>query len=103
MRRAAKTDANQGEIVDALRAVGASVQPLHAVGGGVTDLLVGFRGANYLIEVKDGRKPPSARKLTPDQERWHRDWRGQVSIAEWPEDALRIIGATCRKPMDARP
>ena len=96
MRRAAKTDANQAEIVATLRMVGATVQPLHAVGGGVPDLLVGFRGQTYLIEVKDGRKPPSERKLTPEQERWHGNWRGQVAIAEWPEDALRIIGATHR-------
>lgn len=94
MRRAAKTDANQAEIVATLRMVGATVQPLHAVGGGVPDLLVGFRGRNYLIEVKDGRKPPSERKLTPDQVKWHAEWLGQVSVAEWPEDALRIIGAT---------
>jgi hypothetical protein len=80
--------------VETLRQVGATVQPLHAVGGGVPDLLVGFRGQTYLIEVKDGRKPPSARKLTPDQVEWHSAWRGQVAIAEWPDDALRIIGAT---------
>ena len=41
MRRAARTDANQAEIVAALRGVGASVQPLHAVGQGCPDLLVG--------------------------------------------------------------
>ena len=96
MRRAARTDANQAEIVETLRMVGATVQPLHSVGSGCPDLLVGFRGLNYLIEVKDGRKPPSERKLTPEQERWHGNWRGQVAIAEWPEDALRIIGATHR-------
>ena len=96
MRRAARTDANQTEIVETLRTVGATVQPLHSVGVGCPDLLVGFRGLNYLIEVKDGRKPPSERKLTPDQVEWHSEWTGQVDIAEWPEDALRIIGATHR-------
>jgi hypothetical protein len=94
VRRAAKTDANQAEIVATLRMVGATVQPLHAVGGGVPDLLVGFRGQTYLIEVKDGRKPPSERRLTPDQVKWHGEWRGQVAVAEWPEDALSTIGAT---------
>ena len=44
MRRAARVDRNQAEIVVALRAGGASVQPLHAVGKGVPDLLVGWRG-----------------------------------------------------------
>ena len=76
MRRAAKIDANQPDVIAALRAMGASVQPMHTVGGGVPDLLVGFRGQTLLIEVKDGAKPPSARTLTEDQVAWHRDWRG---------------------------
>ena len=92
MRRAARTDANQTEIVAALRRVGATVQPLHAVGGGCPDILVGWLGANYLIEIKDGAKKPSARKLTPDQVVWHRDWKGQKAIAKNVDEALKIIG-----------
>ena len=76
MRRAAKTDANQTRIVDALRKAGASVQSLAAVGDGVPDLLVGYKCETVLMEVKDGNKPPSERKLTPDQERWHAEWSG---------------------------
>ena len=63
MRRAA-VDANQAEIVKALRKVGATVQPLHRVGQGCPDLAVGHGGVNHMIEVKDGSKPPSARGLT---------------------------------------
>lgn len=92
MRRAAKTDANQAEIVADLRAVGATVQPLHAVGGGCPDIAVGFRDRTYFIEIKDGSKPPSARKLTPDQAEWHASWRGHVAVAESSEQALSIIG-----------
>ena len=92
VRRAAKIDRNQPEIVAALRAAGASVEPCHAVGAGFPDLVVGFRGVNYLIEVKDGRKPPSDRKLTPAQRSWHAAWRGQVYVAENVDDALSIIG-----------
>lgn len=92
MRRAAKVDANQAEIVADLRAIGATVQLLHAVGEGCPDILVGFRGSNRLIEIKDGNKPPSARKLTPAQEDWHASWRGQVAVAENIEQALSIIG-----------
>lgn len=43
-------DANQPEIVAALHAVGATVQHLHEVGHGCPDILVGFRGKNYLID-----------------------------------------------------
>ena len=93
MRRAAKVDANQREVVAALRGAGATVQLLHAVGAGCPDLLVGYRGANWLIEVKDGLKPPSKQTLTPDQEIWHRDWRGQSAVVNSPEAALALIGA----------
>lgn len=92
MRRAAKIDANQPEIVEALRAVGASVQPLHTVGGGVPDLLVGWRGANLLMEVKDGSKPPSARELTPPQQKWHQTWRGQRIVVTSKAEALAALG-----------
>lgn len=43
MRRAARTDANQVEIVSALRAIGCSVSDTSGVGGGFPDLAVGFR------------------------------------------------------------
>lgn len=91
MRRAAKTDANQEEIVAALRKIGASVQPLHAVGKGCPDILVGWRGMNSVLEIKDGSKPPSARKLTDDQEKWHAEWRGQVTVVENIEQAIEAV------------
>lgn len=90
MRRAAKTDRNQSEIVAALRRLGATVQPLHAVGQGCPDLLAGFRGRNILIEVKDGRKPPSDRRLTPVQVEWHGGWKGQVVVVEDADAAIAV-------------
>ena len=93
MRYAAKVDDNQKFIVDALRRAGCSVQPLHTAGGGVPDLLVGKAGVNYLIEVKDGNKPPSKQKLTPDQVEWHQGWRGQKAVVNCIDSALRVVGA----------
>lgn len=95
MRRAAKVDRNQPEIVAALRRVGADVFSLAAVGNGIPDLLVGFRDQTVLMEVKDGTKPPSARQLTDDQIEWHAAWRGGrcVVVANVPE-ALAAIGVT---------
>lgn len=91
MRRAAKVDANQAEIVAAFRRLGASVQCCHAVGGGFPDLVVGFRGLNALVEVKDGSKPPSARKLTSDQIDFHHCWRGEIAVVETVADVERLI------------
>lgn len=91
MRRAAKVDANQAEIVAALRGIGATVQPLHSVGAGCPDILCGFRGRNILLEIKDGNKPPSARKLTADQVDWHGGWKGQVAVVEDADAALAVM------------
>jgi hypothetical protein len=96
MRRASRVDANQAEIVTALRGVGCSVQPLHAVGEGVPDLLVGKNGTNFLVEVKDGAKPPSARQLTGPQREWHDAWRGNVAVVKNVAEALTLVGCGFR-------
>ena len=80
IRRKSRTDTNQSEIVAALRQHGASVQCLHTIGKGVPDLLVGLQGRNYLLELKDGNKPPSARRLTADETKWHSEWRTQIQL-----------------------
>ena len=92
MRRAARVDDNQREIVEELRRAGCSVWSLAGVGKGVPDLAVGFRGRNLFLEVKDGSKPPCKRKLTPDEEAFHASWRGHVAVVESVEDALKIVG-----------
>ncbi len=92
MRRAAKVDDNQREIVNALRQAACTVQLLHAVGAGCPDILVGCRGKNYLLEIKDGRKPPSQQKLTKAQKKFHRDWRGQCIVVNSVESAFRAVG-----------
>jgi len=93
MRRAARIDANQEQVVSALRAAGATVQSLAGVGVGVPDLLVGYQGKTLLLEVKDGKKPPSERRLTEDQVRWHGAWRGgPLAVVDGVDAALRTLG-----------
>lgn len=91
MRRAAKVDGNQPEIVAALRAAGVMVQHLHMVGMGCPDLLASWRGVNVLLEVKDGSLPPSMRRLTPMEVAWQEAWRGPVYTVLSPEDALAAM------------
>jgi len=86
-----KVDRNQPEIVAALRAVGATVQHLHTIGDGCPDILVGFRGVNVLLELKDGKNVPSKKQLTADEQNWHKFWFGQVDIAESPEQAINVL------------
>lgn len=92
-RYARRVDANQEEIIRALRQSGATVQPLHMVGDGCPDLAVGLRGLNFFLEVKDGAKPPSARQLTRDERAWHEGWRGSVVVVSSVDEALRAVGA----------
>ena len=91
MRKHGRTDANQREIVDGLRKRGATVQVLSSVGGGCPDILVGYYGRNYLLEIKDGKKPPSARELTPEEKDWHYCWQGRVSTVEDLDEAWAVI------------
>lgn len=91
-RRAARVDANHREVVRALESTGCYVQSLAAVGCGVPDILVGRAGVMVLMEIKDGRKAPSDRRLTADQVRWHAEWRGPpVCVVLSVDDALRAI------------
>lgn len=91
MRRAARVDANQDQIVSALRACGATVRVV-TQGDGLPDLLVGYRGYTILMEVKDGRKPPSARKLTEEEEKFFMSWTGgMLAIVNGVDEALELL------------
>jgi hypothetical protein len=79
VRRAARTDGNQAEIVEALRGIpDLSVLVLSDVGDGCPDISVGYRGANFYFEIKDPSQPKHRHELTEDQQRFHAAWKGQV-------------------------
>lgn len=90
MRRA-KVDDNQSQIVADLRSLGCSVLHLHAVGQGCPDVLVGWRGRNVLLELKDGAKPPSRRKLTPAQTEFFDTWRGEAHVVSSTDEARAVV------------
>lgn len=99
MRRAAKIDSNQQAIVKALRAHGCDVMSLAAVGDGCPDLLVSrpyYPRYYYLMEIKDGAKPPSARELTPAQVRFHSKWGAPIHIVTSVDEALDAVGIVRR-------
>ncbi|MBV8760125.1 MAG: hypothetical protein JO257_22730 [Deltaproteobacteria bacterium] len=100
-------DGNEPGIVDALRSVGATVCRLNE--SGIPDLLVGFRGGMYLLEVK---RPLGARgglpehreheggrgDMTEAQVRWWEAWRGPApAIVRTPAEALAAIGADVKE------
>lgn len=96
-RRAAKVDVNQKEIVSGLRQCGFSVSITSALGDGFVDIVVGKWGLNFLVEIKDGKKPPSAKKLTTDEQKFHKEWKGSVMVGESLEDILNKINLYVKK------
>lgn len=87
MRRAARTDANQTEIVEYIRSIGGLVLHLHTLKN-CCDLLVGFRGDIHLFEIKtDDRK-----KLTQGEAQFFEDWMGySLHVITGIEDVKRIL------------
>jgi hypothetical protein len=91
MRYANRIDANQNKIVDALRKAGAYVRVI-SQGDGIPDLLVGYNGFTILMEVKDGDKVPSARKLTEAEQKFFDEWDGgMLVIINSIEEALETL------------
>ena len=91
MRRNARVDDNQKQIVKAFRKLGASVLITSQLKN-CFDILVGYNGINYICEIKDGMKPPSQRKLTEGEEAFRRDWKGgKYHIIESVNDVINLI------------
>lgn len=95
---ARQRDRNEPEIVEALRAAGAAVQKLD--GTGVPDLLVGYRGDLFLVEIKNpdakggGKYNTGDGSLTDAQTRWWAAWKGKApAIVHTAAEALVAIGA----------
>jgi hypothetical protein len=85
MRYAARVDANQEQIVSALRSAGAYVWII----GLPVDLLVGYKNHTFLVEIKDGSK----KRLTALQDEFFQKWvGGTLCRIDSPEAALRMIG-----------
>lgn len=88
MRRRAKIDRNQPDIVAAFRAAGLRVVHTHMVGGGFPDIIVGVGTQIAMVEIKDGSLSPSRRALTDAEAAFHAEW--PVAVVETVEDAERL-------------
>lgn len=97
MKRAAKVDANQKQIVAGLRKAGCSVLILSQVGKGCPDIAVGFGGFTILMEIKDGSRPPSERRLTDDEQKFFSKWKGSAVVVKSLDEAIEAINQTIRR------
>lgn len=88
--RANRIDSNQPEIVAHFRAFGCSVLNISSLKK-CCDLIVSRSGRSIFIEVKDGSKVPSARKLTPDEEVFKAETKWAWRLVESIKDADAVI------------
>ncbi len=92
-RRAKKIDSNQRSIVKALRSIsGVSVQV------DMSDILIGYKGLNYWVEVKSpdtvsprtGKVRPS--EIKDGQKKLLKEWRGNYTICWNIDQILCLLG-----------
>ena len=90
--RAKKIDANQNEVVEKLRLIpDLSVAITSSLGQGFPDLVIGYGGKNFLIELKDGNKTESKRKLTPAEEKFKDKWNGNYHVCNNYQEIIKVI------------
>lgn len=90
--RARRTDGNKQRLCKAWRKLGGSWLDIVPEHGGEPDALLGYRGFNVLVEVKDPEASKRDRQLRSQQVEWHSKWRGQKpSVVETLADMLRLF------------
>ena len=85
---AKRRDACERNIINELKKIDVnnevSVQMLDIPGG--PDVILGYRGRNYLIEFKSENG-----KLNEKQQKWHAEWKGQVTVCRSIENVLTLL------------
>jgi hypothetical protein len=77
-RRAPRNkDKNHAALRKIWRTIGGSWLDITPIDGGEPDALVGWRGKDRLVEIKNPERSPSERAPRQDQLDWHRAWKGQ--------------------------
>jgi hypothetical protein len=90
-RLASKVDDNHKDIVEGLRKnEGISVKSVATIKG-FADILVGYKGKNFLYEIKDPSKSKSSRRLTKLEKEFSEKWCGGYKVVFTIEDILKDI------------
>ena len=88
MRHTHRKDEIQDVVVSYLRASGVSVSVI----GKPVDLMIGFRGKTWPLELKSGHKG-YAKALNERQQKFKDNWSGEVLVFHSLQDAIDWIGA----------
>lgn len=78
-RRAAKVDDNQKQVVALFRKLGWYVLIISQLKN-CCDIIVSKNKITIAIEIKDGKKPPSSRKLSEGELKFEREWQGLYEL-----------------------
>ena len=87
-----RVDKNQADIVACFRKLGWYVKHVHDVKA-MCDIMILKHGRVVAVEIKDGRKPPSKRKLSPGEEQFRDAWvinGGEWWLVETLDDVLKL-------------
>ena len=100
VKRGGKTDGNHREIVNALRDHGACIIDTSGHGGGFPDLIVGFNGMTFLVEIKNLKTQYGRAGLNKNQQKWKARWTGgPYCIVTDIESAIRAISVSNPDPV----
>ena len=88
-RRAAKVDDNQKEIVALFRELGWTVLIISQLKN-CCDIIVSKSGRTVAVEIKDGAKPASARKLSDGEVKFRDAWQGEYALVICNDDVVSL-------------
>lgn len=88
-RRAAKVDDNQKEVVALFRKLGWYVLIISQLKN-CCDIVVSKNNVTIAIEIKDGKKPPSSRKLSEGELKFKSEWKGLYELVICDEDVISV-------------
>ena len=85
-----RVDGNHAKIANHFLSFGCSVLKIADLPN-CCDLVVSKHGRSIFIEIKDGKKPPSARKLTDGEAKFKAETQGIWRLVESITDADHVI------------
>lgn len=105
MRYAAKKDGNHAELRKQCAGLGISWQDIApSKGGGQPDALLGWRGRNRIVEIKDPEASNTDRKLRPNQVAWARAWQGEKPVkVETLAEIVALFTSSGESPAGVHP
>jgi len=86
-----KKDLNQNTLQKQIQWLGHTVHATHMVKDGFPDLVTGYAGLNFLVEIKNPNQSKSGRELTLMEQHFHDSWRGSIMIVETLDQYIHAV------------